>query len=830
MPTIKRLSVAAAILLAAGCSGGGGSNAVPKSPVLSNPSNPSNPSQPQSRVKTTVKIHIPGPNANAATRRHRAFVSAATNFVLVSETDKTFTNELTQVGTDVSAGSAACTSDNSGSAGSRTCTVQIDAAPTSGSNYDYFEFDTYSSAQTVDGPDTLANAVPNSRLGSARTQAQITLDASNTISVVLDGVIASYSVVPSVVSGDGSQPLSAQYALTASDASGETIIAGSTDPYTDGTNYPLSFSLSDSPQADEGTNSSDPSYSSFLTLTPGGPDATGTPLTSTFEQSADYLSASYEPNFDVLGYYDTISFTPTTGSSLPVESAIFAPIFIDASMATPATNGNNPPTFSQNDTSYHNVVTDACDGPCTAAKHARHSFARVHTTRHRNQAGNMENETGNNYPIVSFTAATQSITVTPSEYVPSGGTQQAFTPSLSPGCTVTTGGSNPTSSPIINITPTTSSTSFVIMATSTVSNATDYQTATDASGQPITDCTVTFTDTNGNSALLEVTNTSTSGSTVQVGGPTFLASNYGADGSNLAVDVFAAPSTAQSGPVIGSLISSITAENYPTGVAQDAAHDVFVGFLGYGVKEFLAPNYGTSINIGNSSPVEGVAYHLTGASSSSMEPTAVLAVASQTGTVTVYDESSGSANDGAVLGTLTLPTVNGTLPQPVGVVFDSNSDLYVSDTVNSLVYEYTAGALSTYYSETEAGTAPAILTPSLTFKMPPGTVPFQIAVDGQHNVFVADNEHGDIYIYANDNHSQTPNATVTDGNVTYPCTGYTGLALQTLGSTDYVYASCVSSNSGLQMFTVSNNMALNTTYNTMAVSTNPTITPVWISF
>ncbi len=478
MRNVKYFCIAALVVVGSACSSGGG---VPKSPQ---PTVPNQPGSPQSKQMVTVRIHIPAAGAQATSKRRRAFVGAATSYVLVSQTDSSFTSELAQTGTDVSATSPSCTSDNTGAAGSasapivgaRTCTVGIDATPSTNGGVDYFEFDTYSSAQTAAAPEALAEAVLTSgRLGSARTQSQIQLDTSNTVSVSIDGVIASYVVVPASVSGDGSQVLSAQYSLSAIDSSNETIVAGSADPYTDGTNYPQTFSYADNPMV---VQSGSEAASAFVTLTPGGPDATSaSPPTSTFQQSGDYLSAAYYPYAGASSYYDTITFTASDSAiATPAQSAIFAPIFVDMQ--------SGDATFAQND-------TDPDGGNPDTVRHR--------TARRRSFAAGA----GNNYPIVTFSTEGQTEVVEPVEYT-GGAAAQTFTYTLSPGCTVT---ENNTTAPTVTVVPSPAAgpyTSFAITSTSQGQSA--GYTATDASGQAITACSISFADTDGNSALLEISN------------------------------------------------------------------------------------------------------------------------------------------------------------------------------------------------------------------------------------------------------------------------------------------------------------------------------------
>ncbi len=759
MSSLKRLCVAA-LLSVVGCSGNGLTTSVA-------PVHAGSPAAPQARTAVTVKIHIPAP-PKSATSRHRAYISPYTSYVLVSQTDSTFATELTQVGTDVSQGANACVSDGSGA---RTCTVVIDATPpASDSQTDYFEFDTYSAAQTPAAYGTsLINAVPTAeRLGSARTSATITVDAANTVNVAIDGVIASYSIVPSTISGDGSQPLAGSYAIAALDASGDTIVAGSTDPYTDGTNYPLSFTESDSPMVSAG---SPYTAGEFLSLTESGPD-------TSYQESTDALGASYTPNTSVQSFYDTITFN-ATNSLLPSESALFAPIFVDLTSAnagsnptTGSTNGNAP-TFSQNDT---NAAGDASTSVSRRAK------------AHRQTA----TSNGNNYPIASFTAAGQNVVVAPFEYVGSG-TAAAFTATLSNGCSG--------SDPVIGISPSSGTAkSFTITATTTPSGG---YSATSPSGLPITSCYVTFTDANGNLALLEIMNTQSGGTRIGINTPTLLASNF----TTSTVDEFDA-----SGSTIGpDTLASFTSAN-ADGIAQDGSHDIFVGNVSGGVTEYAASAYTSSSSVSSIANPTGLAYHATGASAPST--TAELAVASSSGTVTLLDESAGA--NSAVLDTITLPA-GAQAASASGVAWDVNGDLYVADLANGFVYEYTASAIS--MSESSATNAKV----SRKISLPTGAAPEGIAVDGEHNLFVADSSVGAIYVYSATNNSKTPTSTVTDG--TGACTAYYGVAVLS-GTSDTLYASCTAGNQGVQMLSIPQS-SMNMTYTTSATMAG--IKPDWLS-
>jgi hypothetical protein len=716
-------------------------------------------------MAVTVKLHIPAPPKQTS-GRHRAYVSPFTAYALVSEYDPNTMKEITQVGTDLSSSSSACTADSDGS-GSRTCTVQIDAMPSqSGSVTDYFEFDTYSTTpEPIASPGVaLSAAVPSTNhLGSARTQATITLDASNTVNAALGGVVASYTAVPSTISGDGSQPISGSYSLTALDSSGDVIIAGSADPYTDGVNYPLSFTETDSPTALPGSNSNPP----VLTQTPGGPD--GSSGATLFSQSADYLSVSYAPNSGASSYDDTLAFTAPSNSPLYAApaKAVFAPIFLDGS------NASSGASFSQNDTN-----TDDAD-----SKIAHHPVARVRGTRHRAVSGPT---TGNNYPIVNFTAAGQSVTITPSEYTGSG-PAQTFTPTLSSGCTVSTG--TPTGA-TVSVTAGTGSAAgtFTVTATSTMQTSAEAgYTATDASGQPITACSIAFTDANGNAALLEVTN-------IERVGPGTLISSNSLNPPNDNITLY---NTLDGLSQIAQFTVSVD-NPYTVGIEKDGQDNVYVGFdnqiLKYTPTSYAnnaKPTYTTFVaeskNTGDGTyPLQfySLAYFET-------DPNAhtgtLIAGEGDYGRVYVFSTAPSSGN-------ATPPTNNyiqlpGASPSAYGVAFDANGNIFVDDGVNLRIYEYSLMTVAN-------GTTP---TPMRTIQLSSSVAPAGLAVDAAGNIFVADSNSGSIYEFAKANTTNTPDFTITSD-----CTAMEGMngfmygiygaaVMAASDGTDTVYGACYGS-------------------------------------
>jgi hypothetical protein len=777
MFTTKRLSLAFAMLLVAGCSGGGGTSNVPRATT---PVQPGTPVTTQSKM-VTVKIHIPAVPAQKTASRHRAYVSPYTNYALVSETDSGYTTELTQVGTDLSASSSACTFD-SGTSGPRTCTVQINAT---GGQTDYFEFDTYSvsEASAIAAPDTaLSTAVPTAnRLGSARTSATISLDASNTVNAALGGVVVSYAVSPAVISGDGSQSISGQYSLTALDSSNDVIIAGSADPYTDGTNYPLTFTYGDSPMIVQTGNTP---ASAFLTLTPGGPDATtATPPTSTFSQSGDYLSASYYPYFgytSVSSYYDTITFTATNSSiANPTQSALFAPIFLDGSSATGGA------TFTQND-------TNPAGSSKEAASHRSRAVARGRALRRFESSGGA----GNNYPIVSFTGSGQSVVITPSEYTGSS-PGQTFTPTLASGCTVPTGS---TTGPTVTVAPISGTPgAFTVTATSAAQTSADGgYTATDANGQPITACSISFADSNGNSALLEVTNTQST-STIAIDPGTLVTSNSGSG----EITLF---DTSQS---LAQITQFKGEANAPIGVEKDGLGNVYVAQNNQ-IFQYTPSSYASQ-----NPDATAVTFETEGADTSGTQPFfTTLAYhetnsSTHTGTLIAGDGSNGrvyffsttAANTPIGGGTATsnyiqIPASGGNGASVDGVAFDAQGDVYAGTVLASstyVIYEYAA-------STTASGSASVSSKPIRTITLGPGMQLYGIALDAVGNVFAADPNSGSIYefqTYPTANNTGTPNVTITSA-----CDGMNDVAVATASNgTDSVYGGCQNPNLSVYLAT-----------------------------
>ncbi|HEY4440347.1 MAG TPA: hypothetical protein VGN14_07800 [Candidatus Elarobacter sp.] len=260
----RRSTIVAALACAAllyGC-GGGGSGASPApAPQVS--------AAPGGLQSLRVTMTIAGPPATKASRSTRKpkFVSPSTNGVQIRAYLHSDTQHATVIGssaTDVSSGSAAC----GGTAGfPRTCSVVVpvpagvedfimttyDAAPSGGS---------FSGANVL-GIDLLSNQT-------------ITLNAANTLSIFISGLIAKYGAVPAFASlpADGA---SHTYGILIQpqDFDNNPITAGTNDPYAN----PIIVSLAEQNQTGHA-----------VLLFNGNPSGT----TATLTHSTDTIAVRYD--------------------------------------------------------------------------------------------------------------------------------------------------------------------------------------------------------------------------------------------------------------------------------------------------------------------------------------------------------------------------------------------------------------------------------------------------------------------------------------------------------------------------------------------------------
>jgi phospholipase C len=214
----NRLGLCVALALLAGCSGGGSSSVAPRPPAGNG-----------QRVNATFKITIPnGGSSQQSGTRKPLFVSPSSNGMLVNvyvagSGDKT---PIASAAVNIGPGSGACTSGS----GSRTCTVVV-AAPVGSDDFIFTDYDKAPVAGSFVGAKELS---AGSALGVT-----IAAGVANTISVTLDGDIATIKLASNEISFNGNgKPQTADLSLTALDADGNVITA---DPYL----YPITVSVTE---------------------------------------------------------------------------------------------------------------------------------------------------------------------------------------------------------------------------------------------------------------------------------------------------------------------------------------------------------------------------------------------------------------------------------------------------------------------------------------------------------------------------------------------------------------------------------------------------------
>jgi streptogramin lyase len=209
----RRFAAALLVVLAALCACEGGNGSVPAA-VVATPA-----AHPASLRALAMQLTIPA--TTAASARRAQYLSASTNGILAQTYISPQASNPTVTGssaTDVSAGSPACTNLPSGA---RTCTVSVPAPV----GTDDIVITAYASAP-VAGSFPAGSAALS--VGTLRAQT-MPANGTATLNVSLGGVIASVETTPA-----SNAPMVATtytLSLTALDAGGNTIVAGSSDPY-----------------------------------------------------------------------------------------------------------------------------------------------------------------------------------------------------------------------------------------------------------------------------------------------------------------------------------------------------------------------------------------------------------------------------------------------------------------------------------------------------------------------------------------------------------------------------------------------------------------------
>lgn len=240
-------SAAILVAVAAACSGGHGGTSLP--PMHGGASLPGGPTT-SAPGSTTVRIRIPSAAGSYTQSRKRPkYVSASTLGGTIYVYPSTTTPPPSPAAViDLSTNSSSsCTSNSDGS---RTCSISV-SAPV---GTDTFVFDTYDK-EPVNG------AIPQGAnlLSTATASAAVTLGGGNSLSLTLDGVVASISVSPSgyLVLPSGTSALSVN--VNASDPDGNIIVGPGN--YVDSNGNPVTISVN--------TNSTAISYSTTSLSGPG---------------------------------------------------------------------------------------------------------------------------------------------------------------------------------------------------------------------------------------------------------------------------------------------------------------------------------------------------------------------------------------------------------------------------------------------------------------------------------------------------------------------------------------------------------------------------------
>jgi virginiamycin B lyase len=275
------LAAAFAVLVTAGCGGGGaqGGATVPST------SNPGTGNSTGPTVSTTIRITIPSA-LTTALRRRPQYVSPATEGLLLrayADDNGAQGKLLAEVAVALTPGSSNCT--GSGTSLSCTATIAVPAGNT------IFVFTTYSVAPSGG---SFGSATP---IGAAVVTQDIIANQANNVSVDLGGVVVSVQASFNTPQVHFIPPAAPALTLTYYDANNNAIISG---PYVDQNGNPITYTLS----ATEDANSS-------ITV-PSGAQTPGTPAT------VNYSGLAAAPFTSTITA--TLSNGPTTTTTLTIEA------------------------------------------------------------------------------------------------------------------------------------------------------------------------------------------------------------------------------------------------------------------------------------------------------------------------------------------------------------------------------------------------------------------------------------------------------------------------------------------------------------------------------
>ena len=297
---------------------------------------PSAPSTAASAATTTISIRFPASGAQSSFRRKPNFVSPATNGVditVYTSPQSANPSPVAHLTADLGNASTLCTADPGGT---RTCVVSL---PIPAGTYD-FAFVLYDRAP-VNGSFSSA-----SELGTGSVSKTIVRNADNSVSVAVDGLIASLALAPGRQTFSLGQAATFQLGVTALDADLDTILAGSADPYLN----PVTIAVADTGGA-------------HVLLSLDG----GTPAKSVVSTKlSDRLTAVYDGD-GAAGYSATVtaSATGTSPASETLDSFTISSTFTNfTSYGASATIAIEEPHA----TGAFTTRAIVCDGVATASR------------------------------------------------------------------------------------------------------------------------------------------------------------------------------------------------------------------------------------------------------------------------------------------------------------------------------------------------------------------------------------------------------------------------------------------------------------------------------
>jgi hypothetical protein len=212
-----------AVLIAAGlaaCGGGGGSAAAPNSPAL--PAASSTPVAAKTPQTARVTITVPSAATAASSSRNPAFVSPATQSVIItlSAVDgKPYTGSPASFAANLTQGSANC------SGTPLVCTIAVAAV----TGTDTFTISTFDALQPIT---SLPSTPAGNLLSQATIDAAIAVNATNTVQIILSGVPATLAIgsLPVITGGT---PLTPQaFHVSVKDAAGNIVLGTYATPIT----------------------------------------------------------------------------------------------------------------------------------------------------------------------------------------------------------------------------------------------------------------------------------------------------------------------------------------------------------------------------------------------------------------------------------------------------------------------------------------------------------------------------------------------------------------------------------------------------------------------